>query len=151
MASPLRCKTEFMFTILLQTPTLSFCKINLITALNHPFSSCDYWENGRFMSLRPSVPRKEGRVFFSLNKRGCSLSLYNLTSLHIRTLHVWPVGIHLALHESPPLRHSSQEAMTHAHLYAKAGYLSPGTTGILEISSWIMLHCGKMPCALESV
>lgn len=30
-------KTEFMFTILLQTPTLSFCKINLITALNHPF------------------------------------------------------------------------------------------------------------------
>lgn len=51
--------------LLLQTPTLSFCKINLITALNHPLSSCDYWENGRFMSLRPSVPRKEGRLFFS--------------------------------------------------------------------------------------
>lgn len=103
-----------MFTIL-QTPTLSFCKINLITALNHPFSSCDYWENGRFMSLTPSVPRKEGLVFppwvvFFLNKRDCSLSLYNLTYLHIRTLHIWPVGIHLAHHESPPRSCSSQEA-----------------------------------------
>lgn len=58
-------------------------------------------------------------------------------TLHILSLLYFPI----------PLK----RPMTRAHLYAKLGCSSPGTTGILEIGSWILPHCGKMPHVLEGV
>ena len=68
------------------------------------------WREWQIYEPKPICAKKGRQQCFFLIKRDCSLSCYNLTYLHIRTLRVWPVGIYSAHHESPPHSYSSQEA-----------------------------------------